>query len=72
MCSIIIDRFEGDFAVVEKGKKCLNIPRSLICADVKEGDVLIKSGSNFYRVDTAATAARRAQVLAKLKIIENK
>ncbi len=37
----IIDRFEGDYAVVELGaKQFVNLPRALVPADAKEGDTL--------------------------------
>lgn len=38
---LIIDRFEGDFAVVEyKEGRTFNLPRSLLPPGAKEGDVL--------------------------------
>jgi len=37
---LIIDRFEGEFAVVETDTGFVNIPRSDIPAAAKEGDVL--------------------------------
>ena len=37
----IIDRFEGDYAVVEYGdKQYCNLPRALVPADAREGDTL--------------------------------
>lgn len=37
----IIDRFEGDWAVVETEKRTtFNLPRSILPADLKEGDVI--------------------------------
>jgi hypothetical protein len=38
---LIIDRFEGDFAVVEyKEGRTFNLPRSLLPPGAKEGDIL--------------------------------
>jgi hypothetical protein len=37
---LIIDRFEGDFAVVETDTGFINIPRAEIPVAAKEGDVL--------------------------------
>jgi len=37
---LIIDRFEGDFAVVETDNGMVNIPRSDVPTSAKEGDVL--------------------------------
>jgi len=40
---LIVDRFEGDFAVCEnENKEMINVCRSELPADVKEGDVLLK------------------------------
>lgn len=36
----IIDRFEGDWAVIEYGDKTFNFPKELLPKEAKEGDVL--------------------------------
>ena len=39
--TVIIDRFEDGFAVVETGdKQFINIPRGVLPANAKEGDVI--------------------------------
>ena len=39
---LIIDRFEGDFAVVElEDRSTIDIPKKLIPKGAKEGDVLV-------------------------------
>ena len=37
---LIIDRFEGDFAVIETSKGFINIPKTDIPSNACEGDVL--------------------------------
>ncbi len=37
---LVIDRFEGEWAVVEYNKSTFNIPRALLPEETKEGDVL--------------------------------
>lgn len=37
---LIIDRFENQWAVIEFNNILFNIPRSLLSADAKEGDVI--------------------------------
>lgn len=55
----IIDRFEGDWAVVEYNKRMtFNLPRFLIPAGTKEGDVIIIN----VNVDTGFTKKLRAKV----------
>jgi hypothetical protein len=68
---LIIDRFEGDFAVAENGEARLDIPRSLLPVTAKEGDVLIKEGEN-YRIDAGLTAERRQRISEKIKKLKNR
>lgn len=37
---LIIDRFEGDFAVIEMDDTTFNFPKNLLPPDAKEGDVI--------------------------------
>ena len=53
---LIIDRFEGDFAVVETGDGIVNIPRADIPAEAREGDVLTLG------LDKAGTEARKERI----------
>lgn len=40
--NIIIDRFEGNFAVVElEDKRMINMPRELVPEEAREGDILV-------------------------------
>jgi hypothetical protein len=68
---LIIDRFEGDFAVVEDGEQRAEIKRALLPPRAKEGDVLVLE-NEVYRVDAEATKARRAEVLERLRKLRNK
>ncbi|MFZ5596945.1 MAG: DUF3006 domain-containing protein [Bacillota bacterium] len=53
----IIDRFEGEYALIRKkgAKKLFHIPKELMPKGAKEGDVVIINIS----VDAAATASPR-------------
>ena len=53
---LTIDRFEGDFAVVETTNGFINIPRSDVPANANEGDVLVLS------LDTNETEARKKRI----------
>jgi len=55
---LIIDRFEGNFAVIEYGEMVFNLPRSLLPPEAQEGDVLRLE----LAVDAEATRARRKHV----------
>jgi len=56
---LIIDRFEGNFAVVEYKEGCtFNLPRSLLPPGTKEGDVLQLT----VTIDDEGTAARKIRI----------
>jgi hypothetical protein len=62
---VIIDRFEGDFAVCEKeDRKMMNIKRDRLPPDAKEGDALIIEG-DMITIDHAETT-RRKNIVSKL------
>jgi hypothetical protein len=63
---LIIDRFEGEFAVAETDGGHIKIPLTDIDGLVHEGDILIKSG-DIYKIDTAATFLRRENINKKQK-----
>ena len=57
---VIVDRFEGELAVVElPDRTMLNMPRSLLPGETKEGDVID------INVNEAATQKRR-ETISKL------
>jgi hypothetical protein len=58
---VIIDRFEGDFAVCEKTDRAMiNILRSKLPPGAEENDVLIVEGDNI-RIDSEETARRKRE-----------
>jgi hypothetical protein len=64
---LIIDRFEGDFAVCEDENLCMvNIRRSEITPQAVEGDCLNADPQNGYVLDADETARRKARVLQKM------
>ncbi len=58
---LIIDRFEGDWAVIEFGRETFNLPNFLLPADAKEGNVIEIT----VIIDRKATAARK-EFISKL------
>lgn len=58
----IIDRFEGDLAIIEKeNREFVNIPRQDLPSEAKEGDVIIQVGTEF-QIDESETAKRRKRI----------
>lgn len=66
---IVLDRFEGGFAVLEysgeDGCKIVNVERALISEDSREGEVLTFDGER-YSTDREATEQRRAELMKML------
>jgi len=54
----IIDRFEGDWAVIEYNRKTFNLPRLLVPPEAVEGDILTIKIS----IDTRSTAKIKGDV----------
>lgn len=69
---LIVDRFEGDKAIVFDGEEQLIIGREELNASVREGDVIFKDKSGIYVSDKTATESRRKENLDLLKRILNK
>ncbi len=58
---IILDRFEGKFAVIEENGIMKNIPLELVDKDVTEGSVIVKNGEKYF-LDEKNSAARRKKI----------
>jgi len=67
---IIVDRFEGDFAVLETDSGMIDVEKSRLSDDVREGDVILEL-DGFYIKDEETTRQRRAEIIAlKNKIMK--
>ena len=53
---LVIDRFEGDFAVIETSSGMINVPKADVPTDAKEGDVLV------FIVDRSDTEKRKERI----------
>jgi hypothetical protein len=68
---IIIDRFEGDFAVLETDSGMIDVERNILPSDAAEGDVL-RLESGVYYADPEATEARRAAMVSRFNRLRRK
>ncbi|CUH93437.1 DUF3006 domain-containing protein [Herbinix luporum] len=67
MKKYIVDRFEGEYAVCEKEDLTLvNILRSKLPAETKEGDCLVEKDDGSFYIDIEATMDRKQQIRRKL------
>jgi len=64
---VIIDRFEGNYAVCEKeDRTMINIEKAKVLCQAKEGDVLIIK-ENEIIIDKEATLKRKEQIKEQTK-----
>ncbi len=63
---VILDRFEGEHAVLETDGEISTINRSLIADDAREGDMLIFLNGK-YSIDRKSTEKRREEIRAKMQ-----
>lgn len=68
---IIIDRFEGDYAVLETDSGMINAERSKLPENAAEGDVL-NFAEGIYTIDHAATESRRAAITERFNRLRRK
>jgi len=61
----ILDRFEGNIAVIEKDGKNFEVSRGFVAENACEGDILTDIGGR-YTVDRAATEERRRAMRRKI------
>ncbi|MGN0615676.1 DUF3006 domain-containing protein [Ruminococcus flavefaciens] len=65
----IIDRFEGEYAVLETDSGMKNVPRDILPEESREGDVVeLKNGA--YTVNKKAAEKRRRELREKLKKLQ--
>ena len=67
----IIDRFEGDEAVVETEEGFRHVPRNRIMGGAAEGDVLTRNWNGSCRVDLETTRIRRERIAKRLHRLRN-
>ncbi len=64
---VIIDRFEGDYAVCQKeNKEIIEIRKEKIPEDAREGDILIIE-SETIKIDRIGTAKRKKMIESIMK-----
>ena len=65
----IIDRFEGEYAVLETDSDMKNVLRDMLPEEAREGDVVeLKNGA--YTVNKKAAEKRRRELREKLKKLQ--
>lgn len=63
---IIVDRFEGDYAVLLEENQTREVPRQALAADIREGDAVFPDTDGIWKKDAAATEKRKAQIAKRM------
>ena len=63
---VIVDRFEGDYAVLLEGNQTRDIPKQTLAADIREGDVVFPDTDGIWKKDEVATEMRKSQIAKKM------
>lgn len=70
MDMLIIDRFEGEYAVCEKSEdgetKMVHIAKVMLPRNAREGDCLTGDGAGGWVIDGAATIRRRREIAERM------
>lgn len=67
MKKLIIDRFEGNYAVCEQEDKTIvKIPKYKLPLECEEGTCLVQDSEGMYRKDSEATKSREKRIYEKM------
>jgi hypothetical protein len=67
MKKLIIDRFEGNYAVCESEDKSTDlVPKYKLPLGCKEGDCLVQDSEGMYQRDTEATKTKEKRIWDKM------
>lgn len=67
----ILDRIEGEIAVIETDTGRLELPRQQLPPEAREGDVLVQSADRI-RTDPEETSRRRERIAEKYRRLRSK
>ena len=68
---MVIDRIEGEYAVVEKDGEMVDIPLYMLPEDVREGDIL-KILDGEYIIDNTSAEEQKEELFSRLENLFNK
>lgn len=63
---VIVDRLEGDYAVLLEGNQTREIPQKSLSEEIREGDVVFLDTDGIWKKDEAATENRKSQIAKKM------
>jgi hypothetical protein len=67
MKKLIIDRYEGNYAICEnEDKTTVPVPKYRLPLDCKEGDCLIQDDEGMYQKDVVTTSGKEKRIRDKM------
>jgi hypothetical protein len=66
----VVDRFEGEYALLEYQSDLIQVPRSQLARDVCEGDCVYLDPDGFWTRDAQLSANLRQQTRARLDSLQ--
>jgi len=71
MQKLIIDRFEGSYAICEKSDNSMvSIPKYKLPLDCKEGECLVLDSEGMYQKDTEDVQNREKRIFEKMNRLQ--
>lgn len=65
----IVDRFEGDYAILLEGDAALEVLKAALAEGIAEGDAVSLGEDGIWRKDTAETEERKERIAKKMKAL---
>ncbi|MBQ7758611.1 DUF3006 domain-containing protein [Anaerotignum sp.] len=65
----IVDRFEGDYAILLEGDAALEVVKAALAEGIAEGDAVSLGEDGIWRKDTAETEERKERIAKKMKAL---
>lgn len=67
--AVILDRFEGDIAVLLEGTQTREVPKSTLSEEIQEGDVVFLDIDDVWKKNTEETKDRKAKIAKKMDVL---
>ena len=67
--TLIVDRFEGQTAVLLEGYQTREVPKTALAEGIREGDAVFLDKDGIWRKDIEETESRKAEIAKKMRAV---
>lgn len=67
--AVIVDRLEGEYAVLLKEDKTIEVLRTVLAEGVQEADAVVLGEDGIWRKDVSETAKRKERIAKKMNAL---